>query len=71
MSLEKEIEDILRRNAAGIPWVLGITTGVFEPSKKLSQAELLHGLQIQIGALRKSVLILAKAIDELSQDEPS
>jgi hypothetical protein len=74
MGLEEEIELLLRQRHAGIPWVLAVKTGQlgFDSFSNLSDLQFIEGLQAQINALNDAVLILARAIDELSaQDEPS
>jgi hypothetical protein len=71
--LEDEIKGFLNDRRSGIPWVLRMQTGEGDvrSTDDVSDAELLHGLQIQITALNEAVLMLARAIDELSHDEPS
>lgn len=69
--LEQEIEDLFRRSLAGTPWVIRMTTGEFSSFEDASLEELIHGLTIQARVHEEAILMLARAIDKLSQDEPS
>jgi hypothetical protein len=71
MGLEEEIKLLLRQRQAGIPWILEVSTGQKDRESvgDLTDFDFIKGLQIQNAALKDAVLILARAIDELSQDE--
>lgn len=69
MSLEEEIERLLRQRHASVPWLLEVSTGEKDPESfgSLTDLDFIKGLRIQVKALNEAVILLAKAIDELSE----
>jgi len=66
MVLRDEIRDQIQRAGAGIPWVLGTTTGEITRASEVSTEELIHGQQILIEELVRVVERLAGEIDKLT-----